>query len=86
MNDNNLFGNFETNNDGKKNIKSIDSKIKTAKKIKTIAVAIGGLSPVVLVLFVILMALIGVLLPIFVVTTMVGGSTTYGDRKKYLMI
>lgn len=84
MNDNNLFGNFETNNDGKKNIKSIDSKIKTAKKIKTIAVAIGGLSPVVLVLFVILMALIGVLLPIFVVTTMVGGSTTYGDSKNDL--
>ena len=84
MNNSDLFGNFETNKNGKKNIKSIDSKIKTAKKIKTIAVAIGGLSPVALVLFIVLMALIGVLLPIFVVTTMVGGSTTYGDSKNDL--
>lgn len=84
MNNSDLFGNFETNKNGKKSIKSIDEKIKKAKKIKAIAVTIGGLSPVALVLFIVLMALIGVLLPIFVVTTMVGGSTTYGDSKNDL--
>lgn len=84
MNNSDLFGNFETNKNGKKSIKSIDEKIKKAKKIKTIVIAIGGSSPVALVLLIILMAVIAVLLPIFVVTTMVGGSTIYGDSKNDL--
>lgn len=59
-------------------------KINLMKKIKTIkvlAAACGGSFPIILIVALVLISAIGALLPIFMVTTMVGGTTVYGDGK-----
>lgn len=58
--------------------------IKKIKTIKTIVAISGGSFPVVLVLMLVFASAVAALLPIFMVTTMVGGETVYGSDKSDL--
>lgn len=58
--------------------------IKKIKTIKTIVAISGGSFPVVLVLVLVFASAVAALLPIFMVTTMVGGETVYGSDKSDL--
>lgn len=58
--------------------------IKKIKTIKTIVAISGGSFPVVLVLMLVFASAVAALLPIFIVTTMVGGETVYGSDKSDL--
>ena len=58
--------------------------IKKIKTIKTIVAISGGSFPLVLVLVLVFASAVAALLPIFMVTTMVGGETVYGSDKSDL--
>ena len=58
--------------------KKIDM-LKKAKTVKTLIGIIGGSAPLVMVLCIVCMAAIAALLPIFTMTTTVGGETVYGN-------
>lgn len=61
--------------------KSIEKTVKSNKNLKKILAITGAIFPVILVIAIVLAAAIAALLPIFFITTMVGGKTVYGDSK-----
>lgn len=63
---------------------NLNKNSKMSKTVKLIIKILGGSSPLALILFVVLMSAVAALLPIFVVMTMVGGNTVYGDSKNDL--
>lgn len=67
-----------------KNKKEIIEKLKKRKIIKTITAFTGVSFPLFVILSIIFAAAIASLLPIFLITTMVGGTTAYGDNAEDL--